>query len=99
MVKRISEGTLCLSWYIIPIIFKILEAILFMCEYHFKCLCIVNPKKLNSSFDIFHLYIWYIDLFLRHMKYHEFFFMLIENLFNFNQSAIFVNSIFKFLEI
>ena len=31
----------------VAIIFKILEAILFMCESHFKCLCIVNPKKLN----------------------------------------------------
>ena len=49
MVKRILEGTMCLSRYIIPIIFKILEAILFLCESHFKCLCIVNPKKLNSS--------------------------------------------------
>ena len=38
---------MCLSRYIIPIIFKILEAILFMCESHFKCLCIVNPKKLK----------------------------------------------------
>ena len=49
MVKIISEGTMCLSRYIIPIIFKILEAILAMCESPFKCLCIVNPKKLNSS--------------------------------------------------
>ena len=80
MVKRISEGTMCLSRYIIPIIFKILEAILFMCESHFKCLCIVNPKKLNSSanFDIFNLYIWYIYLFLRHMKYHEFGFFYVD---------------------
>ena len=49
MVTRISEGTMCLSRYIIPIIFKILEAILFMCGSHLKCLCIVKPKKLNSS--------------------------------------------------
>ena len=51
MVKSISVRTMCLSRYIMPIIFKNLEAILFMCEYHFKCLCIVNPKKLNSSAD------------------------------------------------
>ena len=34
------------------------------------------------------------------MKYHEFdFFMLIDNLFNFNQSATFANSKFIFLEV
>ena len=75
MVKRISEETMCSSRYIIPIIFKILEAILFMCESYFQCLCIiVNPKKIDSSFyfDIFNLHIWYIDLFLRHTEYYEF---------------------------
>ena len=60
---------MCLSRYIIPIIFKILEAILFMCESHFKFI-----KKFY--FDIFNLNIWYIDLYLRHMKYHEFGFFL-----------------------
>ena len=45
MVKRISEGAMCLSRYIVPIIFKILEAILCMCESHFKCLCIVNSRQ------------------------------------------------------
>ena len=70
---------MCLSRYIISIIFKILEAILFMCESHFKCLYIVNPKKLNKFyFDIFNLYIWCIDLFLRHMKYHEFGFFYVD---------------------
>ena len=34
------------------------------------------------------------------MKYHKFgFFMLFDNLFNFNQSATFVNSKLKFLEV
>ena len=47
MVKRISEGTMCLGRYIIPIIITtILIAILFMCESHFKCSCIVNAEKL-----------------------------------------------------
>ena len=48
---------------------------MFMCESHFKCLCIANSKKIKFIskfyFDIFNLYIWYIDLFLRHLKYHE----------------------------
>ena len=82
MVTRISEGNMCLSQYIISIIFKILEAILFMCESHLKCLCIGNPKKITfvrrSYFDILNLYIRYIDLFLRHMKYHEFRFFYVD---------------------
>ena len=34
----------------IPIIIEILDAILFICEYYFICLCIViNPEKINKS--------------------------------------------------
>ena len=40
---------MCLIRYMIPIILRIFVAILVMCESHFKCLCIINPKKLNSS--------------------------------------------------
>ena len=51
MGKIILVGIMCLSRYKIPLIFKILEAILLMCESHFKCLFIVNPKQLNLSAD------------------------------------------------
>ena len=104
MVKRVSKGNVCLSRYIIPIILKILEAILFMCESHFRCLCIFNPEKTNSSENyilIFSIpilgiliYFWGI---CNNMNVD--FFMLIDNLFNFNQSATFVNSKFKFVEV
>ena len=82
MVKIILVGIMCLSRYISPIIFNILEAILFMCESHFKCLCIVNPKKLNSSADsilIFSISMSGILIFfLRHMKYHAFGFFYVD---------------------
>ena len=83
MVKRILVGIIRLSRYIIPIIFEILEAILFMCESHFKCLCIVNPKKLNLSADsilIFSFSILGLLIFQRYMKYmyHEFGFFYVD---------------------
>ena len=40
---------MCLIRYMIPLILRIFVAILVMCESHFKCLCIINPKKLISS--------------------------------------------------
>ena len=75
-----------------------------MRESHFKCLCIVNPKHFNSSADyivIFSISIFGFLTFLGGIwnTSNLDFFMLIDNLFNLNQSATFVNSKLKILRV
>ena len=67
---------MCFSRYTIPIIFKMLVVILFVCESHFKCLCMVNPRKLNWAAN--YILIFSISIFgtltceIWHLKYHGF---------------------------
>ena len=42
-------GKWCFNLFNIPIVEEILDAIIFVWEFHVKCLCIMMPRKLNSS--------------------------------------------------
>ena len=75
-----------------------------MCESHFKCLCISNHNNTYSSANsilIFQINILGILIYFWGIwnNMNVDFSMLIDNLFNLNQSATFVNSKFKFVKV